>query len=121
MPEHPEEPGAEARSRELDAAGLRGRDDVPGNSEDEEVAKPLVEHDLRGGARVRAAQDDRERLLLLRELEPPRVTRRLVAAAHAGDEAAVPFLQTCERFSGGGHPGGLRATKSSLALAVPGA
>ena len=62
-PEHDDQARAEAVGRELDAADQRGRDDVAGNADHEQVAGPLVEHELDRHARIRAAEHDRERFL----------------------------------------------------------
>ena len=40
------EPGAIAGSSELDAADLRGRNDIACNTNDKEIAYPLIENDL---------------------------------------------------------------------------
>ena len=91
--EHHDQPRAEALGGELDAADLRRRDDVAGDADDEQVAEPLVEHDLGRHARVRAAEDDRERLLRRGQ---PVVSVWLVAAAvpHVVDEAAVTLRRS---------------------------
>ncbi len=49
-----------ALGRELDRANLRGRDDVAGDANHEQIAQTLIENGFRGGARVSAAQNDRE-------------------------------------------------------------
>ena len=48
--ENDDERRAEARGREFDAPDLRRRDDIARDPDDEEVAKALVEDDLRGYA-----------------------------------------------------------------------
>jgi hypothetical protein len=50
-------------SRELDAADLRGSDDVAGDTDNEEVAEALVEDELGWDPRIGASQDDGEWLL----------------------------------------------------------
>ena len=62
--EHDDQRRAELLGRKLDASQLRGSDDVAGDPDDEQVAEILVEHDLDRHARVGAAEDDREGLLL---------------------------------------------------------
>ena len=52
MPQHNDQPCAEPRRRELDAADLRGSNDVSGNANDKQIAQTLVEHDLSGNSRV---------------------------------------------------------------------
>ena len=63
MAENDNEGGAESLNSELDAADLGGRDNVAGDANDKEVTKALVKDDFGGDARVRAAKDNRERLL----------------------------------------------------------
>src|SRR6516162_10062685 len=63
MAHHDDEARPEACRRELDAADLRGGDDVPGDADHEKIAEALVEHELGRDARVGAPEDDRERLL----------------------------------------------------------
>ncbi len=53
---------------EFNAANLRGRHDVAGDSNNEQVAESLVENDLRGNTRVRTAEDDREWFLAIHEV-----------------------------------------------------
>ena len=50
--ENDDESRVEPRGRELDAADLRGCDNVARNTDDEEVAQPLVENDLGGYPRI---------------------------------------------------------------------
>ena len=50
-------------SRELDAADLRGSDDVAGDTDDEEVAEALVKDELGRDPGIGASQDDGEWLL----------------------------------------------------------
>ena len=82
VPEHDDQPRAEPRGGELDAADLRRRDDVAGDADDEQIAEPLIEDDLGRHARVGAAEDDRERLL-------PASARR---GARGGDRGAAPIV-----------------------------
>jgi len=92
MAQHHHQARAESLGRELDAAHLRRGDDVAGNADDEQVAQPLIKHDLRGHARVGATEDDGERLLADGQLAPPRpaLTR---LEAELVDEAAVAVAQ----------------------------
>ena len=95
--EHDDEPRVELLGRELDAADLRRRDDVAGNADDEQVAEPLIEHDLGRHARVGAAEDDRERLLPLGELVAPGRADACAALA-IGHEAPIALSQQPERL-----------------------
>ena len=67
VPEHDDEPRVELLGGELDAADQRRRDDVAGDADDEEIAEALIEHELGGHTRIGAAEDDRERLLAVRD------------------------------------------------------
>ena len=60
---HDHQPRPEPACRKLNATDLRRRDDVAGDTNDEEVAKALVEHQFRRDTRVRTSEYDRERLL----------------------------------------------------------
>ena len=64
--EHDDEPRAEPRRRELDAAHLRRCDDVAGNADHEQIAETLIEDDFGRHARIGTAEDDRERHLIRR-------------------------------------------------------
>jgi hypothetical protein len=97
VPEHDNEPRAESRRRELDASYLGGSDDIAGHANDEEITETLVEHDLDGHTRIGAAKDDRERLLVLGQLEWARLTKGRFAGLDAGDETAVALAQARER------------------------
>jgi hypothetical protein len=89
-----DQPAAEPLGGELDAAHLRGGDDVAGHPDDEQVADALVEHHLCGHARIRAAEHDRERRLPVGQLAPAGVAEQGIQAADVGGETAVAFLQT---------------------------
>ena len=96
--EHHHQARAEALGGELDAAHLRGGDDVARHADHEQVAQPLVEHDLRRHPRIGAAEDDRERRLLQRQRAAPlggvaAITRPV------GREALVAFLQCLESLA----------------------
>ena len=105
VPQHYGEPRAEARRRELHAAHLGRRHDVPGDPDDEEIAESEPEHQLRGNPGVGAPQDDGERLLCLGERE----ARRLAGggggrgALEARDKGAVARPQPRQRFLSGNH------------------
>ena len=62
------QPCAEPLCGELDAADLRGGDDVSGNADDKQVAKALIEDDLCRHPRVGTSENDGERLLTCRQL-----------------------------------------------------
>ncbi len=97
--------GAVARGRELDAPHLRGRHHVARDPNHEQVAKALVEHQLGGHARVRAAQHDRERLLPSDQGGAIRVGRRGGRRRPVGHEPAVAFAQPRQRLGGRNHAG----------------
>ena len=97
-PEHDDQARAKARGGELDAADLRGRDDVAGDADHEQVAQPLVEDDLGRHARVGAAQDDGEGLLPGNQRAAPRLGGAAGRVAHLGDEAPVALAQQRQRL-----------------------
>src|SRR5687768_7316176 len=88
----------ESRRRELDAAHLRGSDDVTGDANYEQIAESLVEHDLHRHARVRTAENDGERLLLQRQFVAIDPGGRATGVLRVGDEAGVALPQSCERL-----------------------
>ena len=90
--EHDDEPGAELRRRELDAADLRRRDDVAGDTDDEQVAETLAEHELGRHPGVGAAENDGDRLLS--RAGSSRWT------GDAGHEPPVALTQALERLAG---------------------
>ena len=61
-------------SRELDAADLRGRDDVAGDADDEEVTEALVEDEFGWDPGIGASQDDGKWLLRRGEFDATGVT-----------------------------------------------
>ena len=71
---------------------LVGRNDIT----DEEIARPLVEHDLRRDTGVGTTEDDGERLL--RPSRDTRVGRTVVTliTRFAGNKARIAFLETLQ-------------------------
>ena len=61
MAHHDHQLRAVALGRELDRADLRGRHDVAGHADHEQIAQALIEDGLGGRARIGAAQNDGER------------------------------------------------------------
>src|SRR5690606_15104906 len=83
----------------LDAADLRGGDDVPGDADHEEIPESLIEHDLGGHAGVRTAEDDREGLLSLDQLAAPRrATETVCLTRQIPGEPEIAFTETTEGF-----------------------
>src|SRR5262245_26224929 len=78
MDKHVAELGPELCGGEFPAADLRGRGDVADHADDEQIAEPLVEYELGGHSRVRAAKNDGERLLAGGQLAAAEVTRLCV-------------------------------------------
>jgi hypothetical protein len=72
--QHHDERCGEPFSSKFDAADLKGRDDISGNANDEEITQALVEDDLCRYSRVRASQNDGEWLLAFCEFTPPRLS-----------------------------------------------
>ena len=72
-----------------------GSDDVSGHADDEEVAEPLVEDQLRWNPGVAARQDGGERLLADGQMGTP--VRRLVGVADlAGGKPPIALFEGCE-------------------------
>jgi len=95
--EDDEERRAQDRARVLHRAHDLGRDHVPGDANDEQLAEPRVEKQLDGHARIAAAEDRRVGLLpgreLLQDLFPHRREPGLAA-----EEAFVPGYEPRERL-----------------------
>ena len=98
MPQNHDKPGAEPRRGKLDTANLRGRRDVSGDTDDEEVTEALIEYDLSGYPRVRTTEDDRKGFLLHCRLGLLRVTQIRISAAHTRGEPPVTLSKTFERL-----------------------
>ena len=108
--EHDDEAGAVALRRKLDAADLRGCDDVAGDADDEQIAEPLVEDDFRRHARIRAAENDGERLLACGDLYTARFTCQRLVAADIGHEATVAVSKALKCFGCWNHRSVNRST-----------
>ena len=113
VPEHDHQARAEGLGGELDAADLGGRDDVAGHADHEQVPEPLVEDELRRHARVRAAEHDRERLLLRGEGAAARGAVAVVAALLA-DEAQVALAQRRSASRAGNHGSASRSREVKM-------
>src|SRR5271170_7146862 len=98
MAEHHHKPRAEPVRGKLDAADLRGRNDVARDANHEQIAETLVKHDLDRHSRVGAAEDGGEGSLAGGQLDAARMQRLRVSKI--GYETAVPFSQQCERLPG---------------------
>ena len=103
--EHHHEARAVAFRGELDAAHLRRRDDVACDADDEQIAEPLVEDDFRRHSRVRASEDDRERLLAAGDFRAPRFICQRLVAADIRHEPLVPVFQALKSVPGWHHRG----------------
>lgn len=103
MPEHDDEAGAKMRRCKLDAADLRGRDDVARDADHKEIAKSLIEDDLRGHPRIRAPEDDRKGLLRGGGFGTPFSTGPGIAFQRSGHEARVPCPEAQEGIVCGNH------------------
>ena len=88
----------ETRRCKLNASDLGRSHDVARDSDDEEIANALAEHDLRRNTRVGASENDGDRFLSIRQLVTVRSARERVAAENARHEAIVPLSQAFERF-----------------------
>ena len=98
MTENDDERSAETFDREFDAADLRGRNDVAGDADDEQIAETLIEDKFSRHAGIRAAEDDRERLLPLRQRNTAHVTCRRLSRRETRREAVVPIFESAEGF-----------------------
>jgi hypothetical protein len=90
VPHHHSEPRFEPLGRELDAADLRGCDDVAGHADDEQVTETLAEDELRRNAGIGAAENDGKRLL-----SRARTSSRCCSVLN---EAPIALAQTRERL-----------------------
>lgn len=88
---------------EFHTTDLRWSYDVTGNTNDEKVSEPLVEHQLSRHSRIRASEDDREGLLTRRQLGAPVVAEISVRAAQIRNESHVALAQALQRFEWGDH------------------
>ena len=96
MAQHQDEPGAQMFDGVLDAGELDVADGLARGADDKEVTEALIENELRGHARVRAAQDHRERLLRAGDLRA--TLRGAVGVFQAAlDVARVPLAKASER------------------------
>jgi hypothetical protein len=86
----------------LDAADLRRSYYVSGNADDEQVAQALIEDEFGRGAGVRAPQDDRERLLAVKELRATRITSKCLPGCARG-KSPIAFLKPGEGSFCGNH------------------
>jgi hypothetical protein len=75
MPQNHHQPCVEPFRRELNATDLRSSDDIPGNSNDKQVAEALVEYDFCRHARVGTTENNGEGLLTCRQLVATRLAR----------------------------------------------
>src|SRR5690606_41022300 len=93
MAEHYHQTRSESLRRELDAADLRRRDDIACDSDDEQVAHTLIEHELHRHPRIGASEDHGKRLLAIDEILPSRLAEQGLQAANPGREPSVSFTQ----------------------------
>ena len=76
MTHNNDQPRTEPRCGELNTSHLRGCNNVPCDTDNKEVSKPLVEDKLRRNAGVGASEHNRERLLTNDERGTSRGTQR---------------------------------------------
>jgi hypothetical protein len=96
MAENYHQPGAELRGSEFDAADLRWGDDVSRDADDEQISQTLIEHDFCRHPGIGASQNDRERLLALRQFGASCLVEIRLRAAHVRGKPAVTFLESLE-------------------------
>jgi len=83
MTEDYDQPRPEPVGSELHTANLRRSDDIPRNTDDKEVSKALVKHNLRRHARIGTSEDDGKRLLAGDQLRAASETGQADAASYA--------------------------------------
>ncbi|UZO98015.1 Hypothetical protein RMHFA_05673 [Roseomonas mucosa] len=98
--EHDHERAAQHADAVLDAAHGRRVHGVAGVAHDEDLAQPAVEQQFRRHAAVGAADQDAERRLAMRQLQPPLAAQQ-AAMGQAGDEIVVALLHRLQRLVGG--------------------
>ena len=96
MAEHDDKAGTELLCSELHAADLGSRDDIAGDANHKQVAEILVENQLDGNTRIRAPEDDGERLLSFNRGGSPDLALRQVATAGATGKPQVTFTKSIE-------------------------
>lgn len=103
VPEHNDKPGPKLAGGKFDAANLRRGDDVTGDTDDEEVAKTLVEHQLDWNPGVGAGENNGERRLFSTHarLVSPMSYRSCVNVTR--DKAAIAITQYEEGIFSGFH------------------
>ena len=84
------------RGRKLHAPDLRRRHDIARDPDDEQIAEPLIEDQLRGDARVGAAKDDGKRFLSGHELGTSRRIRQHTFVGLIRGEALIAFPKPLE-------------------------
>ena len=112
MPEHDYQAGSKPRCRKLDAADLRRRHDVSGDTNYKKIAETLVKNQLRRHSRVGAAQYDRERFLAVDHIITGKPDGQVASGRLVVNETRVSFAKASE---------GSRSTNHSskvLALAI---
>jgi hypothetical protein len=95
-----DEPGAEPRGGKLHAAHLGWSNDVAGYSNDEEIAEALIEDQLGGHSRIRAAQNDGEGLLSCDQRHAAGTARKSGGRSVTRNESTVSLPQARESFEG---------------------
>ena len=104
MPQHHHQPGAKALGCELDTADLRGRDDIAGHADHEQVAQTLVKDDLGRHPGVRASQNDGEGELLVGQFNATPGAGGVLAIAAACDETGIAVAQPLQCLWCRNHP-----------------
>jgi hypothetical protein len=103
MPKHHHQARAQASRSKLDAADLRGSDDVASHADNEQVSQALVEDDLGWDTRIRTSENNRERLLTYGQLLAARLTGERVAAPIARYKSTVALPEAFKGFARWNH------------------
>ena len=98
MAKNDDQPRPESLRRELHAADLGRRNDVSGDTDDEQITNALVENNLGWHARIRAPENDGEGFLACDYLASTGLSREGFAGSSASCEASISFYQAFECF-----------------------
>jgi hypothetical protein len=84
--------------RKFDTANLRRRNNVSGYADHKQIAKALIEDDLRRYPRIGTSENNGERLLPSHQLATAHMPRECIVARNVSGETTVSIPQTFERI-----------------------
>lgn len=114
VPKYDDELRAKLLGCVFDAADLRGRNDVAGNTNDKQVAEALVKNRLDRDPGVGAGEYDGKRTLTVGHPGPVYTLRYFRGIDVAGNEAAIAIAKPIECISSGYHAGQYLAPSPGL-------